>query len=112
MRQGRDLAGAYTCEDFALTGKPCKHVHAARIVRERDHGGKAPTMDTDAIPKKPPEGTVATIFPQKAAPVSSPRTWPAFGFLGAARPGRLLGLPDLLLHPTTPANRIFQGLLV
>jgi SWIM zinc finger len=25
-----------TCEDFALTGKPCKHIHAARFVRERD----------------------------------------------------------------------------
>jgi transposase len=42
-----------TCEDFALTQKPCKHVHAARIVRERDHGGKSPTMDTTVIPKRP-----------------------------------------------------------
>lgn len=41
-----------TCEDFQLTGKPCKHVHAARIVRERDHGGKAPALDTDVVPKK------------------------------------------------------------
>jgi transposase len=42
------------CEDFALTGKPCKHVHAARLVRERDHGGKSPAIDTgtDTIPKK------------------------------------------------------------
>jgi hypothetical protein len=42
-----------TCDDFALTGKPCKHVHAARLVCARDHGGKAPDLDTDAIPKKP-----------------------------------------------------------
>src|SRR5947209_19145696 len=31
-----------SCEDFSLTGKPCKHVHAARLACERDHGGKAP----------------------------------------------------------------------
>lgn len=45
-------ADSCTCEDFALTGKPCKHVHAARIVRERDHGGQAPAIDTDIIPKR------------------------------------------------------------
>jgi transposase len=42
-----------TCEDFGLTGKPCKHIIAARIVCERDHGGKAPKIDTDAVPKRP-----------------------------------------------------------
>ena len=42
-----------TCEDFSLTGKPCKHVHAARIVRERDHGGATIPLDTDTIPKRP-----------------------------------------------------------
>jgi transposase len=43
-----------TCDDFGLTAKPCKHVHAARIVRQRDHGGeKAPIIDTDVVPKRP-----------------------------------------------------------
>jgi transposase len=42
-----------TCEDFALANKPCKHVHAARLVCERDHGGKAPAMDIDVVPKRP-----------------------------------------------------------
>ncbi len=42
-----------TCDDFALTGKPCKHVHAARLVCERDHGGKAPKIDTAVVPKRP-----------------------------------------------------------
>ena len=42
-----------TCPDFELEQKPCKHVHAARLVQERDHGGKAPPMDTDVIPKRP-----------------------------------------------------------
>src|SRR5947209_10733928 len=41
------------CDDFGLTGKPCKHVHAARLVRERDHGGATPAIDTDAVPKRP-----------------------------------------------------------
>ena len=40
------------CDDFQLTQKPCKHVHAARLVQERDHGGKAPTLDFDAVPKR------------------------------------------------------------
>jgi transposase len=41
------------CEDFQLTAKPCKHIHAARIIRERDHGCKAPAMDMDIVPKRP-----------------------------------------------------------
>ena len=42
------------CEDFALRGgRPCKHVIAARLVCERDHGGRAPEITTDAVPKKP-----------------------------------------------------------
>jgi hypothetical protein len=32
--------------------KPCKHIHAARIIRECDHGCKAPTVDLDVIPKR------------------------------------------------------------
>jgi transposase len=43
-----------TCEDFQLHGQigPCKHVIAARLVCERDHGGKAPEIVADAVPKK------------------------------------------------------------
>jgi transposase len=41
------------CEDFQLRKLPCKHVIAARLVQERDHGGKAPKMDVDAAPKRP-----------------------------------------------------------
>jgi transposase len=41
------------CEDFQLTAKPCKHIHAARIVQARDHGGTAPAMDMEVIPKRP-----------------------------------------------------------
>jgi len=40
------------CDDFGLTCKPCKHVHAARIVRERD-GGPTVTLNTDVVPKRP-----------------------------------------------------------
>lgn len=43
-----------TCEDFALNGgKPCKHVYAARLVQERDHGGRPPAITIDAVPKRP-----------------------------------------------------------
>jgi transposase len=43
------------CEDFQLHGPltACKHIHAARLVRERDGGGKAPRLDTDTVPKRP-----------------------------------------------------------
>src|SRR3712207_4868100 len=40
------------CQDFELTGRPCKHIIAAKLVCERDHGGKAPEIDTDALPEK------------------------------------------------------------
>jgi transposase len=42
-----------TCEDFVLEQKPCKHVWAALYTAERDHGGSAIVVDTDAVPKKP-----------------------------------------------------------
>jgi transposase len=42
-----------TCDDHSLTGKPCKHIIAARLVRQRDGGNPAPSMDTAAIPKRP-----------------------------------------------------------
>jgi transposase len=41
-----------TCDDFQLHQKPCKHVHAARLVRAWDYGGKSPALDTDAVPKR------------------------------------------------------------
>jgi transposase len=41
------------CEDFQLHLKPCKHIHAARLVRERDHGGQNPPIDTDVVPVRP-----------------------------------------------------------
>ncbi len=49
------LAPAFscTCEDFQLTNKPCKHIVAARLVRERDGIEDAPPIDTSSIPKKP-----------------------------------------------------------
>jgi len=49
-----------TCEDFALTGKPCKHVIAARLVRERDGIADAPPIDTESVPKKP---SYAQVWP-------------------------------------------------
>jgi Transposase DDE domain/SWIM zinc finger len=51
-----------SCEDFALTNKLCKHVIAARLVRERDGIEDAPAIDTDVIPTKK----------------SYPQVWPAY----------------------------------
>ncbi len=42
-----------TCEDFQLRKLPCKHVIAARLVCERDHGGKPPLVVDNVIPSKP-----------------------------------------------------------
>ncbi len=40
------------CDDFELRQRPCKHIHAARIVRERE-GGEPVKLDTDKVPKRP-----------------------------------------------------------
>src|SRR5436190_18510217 len=40
------------CEDFGLTGKPCKHIIAARLVEEREGKRNAPPIDTDVLPVK------------------------------------------------------------
>jgi transposase len=49
-----------TCDDFTLRQRPCKHVHAARCVQEREHGGQTPARDSDQLPKKP---TYAQLWP-------------------------------------------------
>src|SRR3954470_21441594 len=51
-RVSLDPAGC-ECEAFSLSGQPCKHVMAVRMVRERDGGESAPVIDTSAVPKKP-----------------------------------------------------------
>ncbi len=40
-------------EDFHLRKLPCKHVIAARLVRERDGGATVPNIVTDAVPRRP-----------------------------------------------------------
>lgn len=40
------------CEDFALHNLPCKHIHAVRLVRERDYSGQSPIIVTEPIPKR------------------------------------------------------------
>jgi transposase len=46
-------ADSCTCDDFTLRQQACKHVHAARLARARDHGGQSPEIDTDTVPKRP-----------------------------------------------------------
>jgi transposase len=62
-----------TCDDFGLTAKPCKHVFAARIVRQRDHGGAAVPLDTTVIPKRP----------------TYPQNWPAYNLAQSTEKHRL-----------------------
>lgn len=50
LKPGKDSCN---CEDFSLTNKPCKHIIAAQFVSERDHGGTAPEVVVDEVPKKP-----------------------------------------------------------
>jgi hypothetical protein len=49
LKAGEDSCN---CEDFGLTAKPCKHIYAARFVRERDHGGNFGEVADDLPPKK------------------------------------------------------------
>ena len=48
------------CEDFQLMQQPCKHVHAARLVRERDFGGEVLPLDTEVVPVRP---TYSQVWP-------------------------------------------------
>jgi hypothetical protein len=43
------------CDDFSLRGPEvlCKHILAARLVNQRDHGGKAVPIVADEVPKRP-----------------------------------------------------------
>jgi transposase len=47
-----------SCEDFELTGRPCKHIHATNHVKARNRGTPVPELptgpdDQPARPKKP-----------------------------------------------------------
>jgi transposase len=39
-----------SCEDFANTASPCKHIYAARLVQTREKGIESHPVDTDSIP--------------------------------------------------------------
>jgi transposase len=83
------------CEDFSLRRpQPCKHIIAARLVCERDHGQVAPAIDTEIIPVKK----------------SYKQDWPAYNLAQATEKHRF----QTLLHdlckgvvepPTKPKGR-------
>src|SRR5258707_61404 len=81
------------CDDFQLRQQPCKHVHAARLVQERDHGGMAPAMDMAVVPVRP----------------TYKQNWPAYNKAQMIEKNRL----QVLLHelcqgvqePERPANK-------
>lgn len=47
---------ACECEDFALRGKPCKHIMAVRLLLERQLKGE-PNPEPETIPARPPRPT-------------------------------------------------------
>jgi transposase len=61
------VAPSRTCEDFALTAKPCKHVLAVRLVIERESGNES------AVPEPMPEAVPHAKRPTYAQP-----NWPAY----------------------------------
>jgi transposase len=84
------------CEDFALRKQPCKHIIAARLTCERDHGGQAPAIITDEVPKRP---TYA-------------QNWPAYNYAQATEKRRVRillqdlcrNLPDRV-RPSNPRGQ-------
>lgn len=55
-----------TCEDFEITGKPCKHVHAAKFVRARNRGTPIPVTPPTAdepAPARPKRPTYKQDWP-------------------------------------------------
>ncbi len=61
------VAPSCDCEDFRLTNKPCKHVHAVRFVIERENGNDA------AVPTPAPDAE-----PHSKKPTYSQPDWPAY----------------------------------
>jgi len=43
-----------TCEDYELRQRPCKHVHAVRIVKDRGRGKPTPEVETVEVPVSRP----------------------------------------------------------
>ncbi len=41
-----------TCEDYELRQQDCKHIIAAKLAWEREHGEKGLPLDTDTVPKR------------------------------------------------------------
>src|SRR6202522_2478269 len=66
------------CEDFTLRQQPCKHIIAARLTCERDHGGQGPAIVTDEVPKRQ----------------TYKQDWPAYNYAQATEKKRV----RILLH--------------
>jgi transposase len=82
------------CDDFQLRQQPCKHIHAARIVRERDGGAKAPAIDTAVVPKRP----------------TYSQDWPAYNLAQSIEKHRFMELlADLCCDLTDPERDAKPG---
>lgn len=64
-------AAECSCEDFELHGKPCKHIHAVRIVRERE---KLPIVMQPPLVADPVEKPKRKTYPQKWSAYNAAQT--------------------------------------
>jgi len=89
------------CEDFQQRQEACKHVHAVRLVQERDHGGKEPGVVGSEEP-----GIVADKKPKRP---TYKQVWPAYNRAQTTEKHRLQELLFDLLRgidgPERPANK-------
>jgi transposase len=77
------------CESFGLRQLACKHILAARLVCERDFGGKGPGIVVDAVPKRP----------------TYPQNWNAYNLAQSTEKHRLqVLLADLCRTASEPAD--------
>lgn len=56
-------ATACSCEDFEIRQLPCKHIHAVRIVKERNRGNPPPETTDDAVETPKLRPTYKQVWP-------------------------------------------------
>ena len=69
-------ANTCTCEDFELRRQPCKHIYAARIVKERNRGKPIPEMPDEELVELPTKRpTYSQDWPAYNAAQTSEKRW-------------------------------------
>ena len=88
-----------TCDNFELTGQPCKHIHAVRFVKERNRFQPIPELPADV------DGTV--IRPKKP---TYKQDWPKYNAAQTNEKREFLGLlSDLCSTVPEPPRKPGRG---